>query len=195
PAGCVPALPCLISTMRRIRRPIPTPILSSPVPAISSRCRRRRRKFRSLKRSSAPCWRWRARASPSLSICRRWRCCEVGRQRSDLGGRMVNAKAPKDSDSHLKSDIRRLASDHLVIATHNPGKLAEMRELLVPYGITAKSAGELNLVEPDENGMTFVEKARLKTGAAPRAPRLPAPADASRLAVPAPARPPRPPSG
>src|SRR5262249_57932458 len=114
---------------------------------------------------------------------------------ADVGGRMVNAKAPKGSDSHLTSDIRPLTSDHLVIATHNPGKLAEMRELLAPYGITVKSAGELNLVEPDENGMTFDENARIKAGAAPRAPRLPAPADASRLAVPAPARPPRPPSG
>jgi len=96
---------------------------------------------------------------------------------------MVNAKAPKGSDSHLTSDIRPLTSDHLVIATHNPGKLAEMRELLAPYGITVKSAGELNLVEPDENGMTFGENARIKAGAAARAARLPALADDSGLAV------------
>jgi XTP/dITP diphosphohydrolase len=96
---------------------------------------------------------------------------------------MVNANAPNGSDSHLKSDIRRLASDHLVIATHNRGKLAEMRELLAPYGITAKSASELNLVEPDENGMTFGENARIKAEAAARAARLPALADDSGLAV------------
>ena len=96
---------------------------------------------------------------------------------------MVNAKAPKGSDSHLTSGIRPLTSDHLVIATHNPGKLAEMRELLAPYGITVKSAGELDLVEPDENGMTFGENACIKAETAAHAARLPALADDSGLAV------------
>ena len=40
----------------------------------------------------------------------------------------------------------------IVIATHNPGKLREMRELLTPYGVEAVSAGELGLAEPDETG-------------------------------------------
>jgi XTP/dITP diphosphohydrolase len=71
----------------------------------------------------------------------------------------------------------------LVIATHNSGKLAEMRELLAPYGVTAQSAGELNLVEPDESGMTFAENARIKAQAAARAAGLPALADDSGLAV------------
>ena len=96
---------------------------------------------------------------------------------------MVNAEAPKGSDSHLTSGIRPLTSDHLVIATHNPGKLAEMRELLAPYRITVKSAGELDLVEPDENGMTFGENACIKAEAAAHAARLPALADDSGLAV------------
>ena len=39
-----------------------------------------------------------------------------------------------------------------MIATHNPGKLAEMRELLAPHGIEAVSAGELDLHEPEETG-------------------------------------------
>jgi XTP/dITP diphosphohydrolase len=71
----------------------------------------------------------------------------------------------------------------LVIATHNPGKLAEMRELLAPYGIDATSAGELGLAEPDETGMTFRDNARIKAEAAAKATGLPAFADDSGLAV------------
>ena len=71
----------------------------------------------------------------------------------------------------------------LVIATHNPGKLAEMRELLAPYGIDAISAGELGLKEPEETGMTFRDNARIKAEAAAKAAGLPAFADDSGLAV------------
>ena len=70
-----------------------------------------------------------------------------------------------------------------MIATHNPGKLAEMRELLAPYGIDATSAGELGLPEPDETGMTFRDNARIKAQAATQATGLPAFADNSGLAV------------
>jgi XTP/dITP diphosphohydrolase len=84
---------------------------------------------------------------------------------------------------HPTSVVRRLNSDRVVIATHNPGKLAEMRELLAPYGIAAISAGELALAEPDENGMTFVENACIKALAAAKAAKLPALADDSGLVV------------
>ena len=77
----------------------------------------------------------------------------------------------------------RLIVGRLVIATHNAGKLAEMRELLAPYGIDAISAGELGLPEPDETGMTFRDNARIKAQAAARAAALPAFADDSGLAV------------
>jgi XTP/dITP diphosphohydrolase len=77
----------------------------------------------------------------------------------------------------------RRITGRLVIATHNPGKLAEMRELLAPYGIEATSAGELGLAEPDETGMTFRDNARIKAGAASRATGLPAFADDSGLVV------------
>jgi XTP/dITP diphosphohydrolase len=70
-----------------------------------------------------------------------------------------------------------------VIATHNPGKLAEMRELLTPYGIDAISAGELDLPEPDEDGMSFRDNARIKAQAAALATGLPAFADDSGLVV------------
>jgi XTP/dITP diphosphohydrolase len=70
-----------------------------------------------------------------------------------------------------------------VIATHNPGKLAEMRELLAPFGIDAVSAGELGLPEPDETGLTFHDNARIKAHAAATASKLPAFADDSGVVV------------
>jgi XTP/dITP diphosphohydrolase len=79
--------------------------------------------------------------------------------------------------------MHRRIEGRLVIATHNPGKLAEMRELLAPYGIEAVSAGELGLGEPDETGKTFTANARIKAVAAARAARLPAFADDSGLVV------------
>lgn len=70
-----------------------------------------------------------------------------------------------------------------MIATHNPGKLAEMRELLAPYGIEAISAADLKLGEPEETGTTFQANARIKAIAAANATGLPAFADNSGLAV------------
>jgi XTP/dITP diphosphohydrolase len=95
---------------------------------------------------------------------------------------MVNMPKPS-TEPHLTSDICLLTSDRLVIATHNPGKLAEMRDLLAPYGIAAISAAELALAEPDENGMSFSENACIKAVAAAKAARLPALADDSGLVV------------
>jgi XTP/dITP diphosphohydrolase len=77
----------------------------------------------------------------------------------------------------------RRITERLVIATHNPGKLAEMRELLAPYGIDAIAAGELGLGEPDETGTTFRDNARIKAQAAAAVAKLPAFADDSGLAV------------
>jgi XTP/dITP diphosphohydrolase len=71
----------------------------------------------------------------------------------------------------------------LVVATHNAGKLREIRELLAPLGFTAKSAGELGLPEPEETGTTFAANAELKARAAADASGLPALADDSGLAV------------
>jgi XTP/dITP diphosphohydrolase len=71
----------------------------------------------------------------------------------------------------------------VVIATHNPGKLAELRELLAPYGIAAQSAGELGLSEPKETGKTFAANARIKAMAAAKATDRPAFADDSGLVV------------
>lgn len=79
--------------------------------------------------------------------------------------------------------MHRRIKGRLVIATHNPGKLAEMRELLAPYGVEAISAGELDLSEPEETGDSFEANARIKAVAAARAAHLPAFADDSGLVV------------
>jgi len=79
--------------------------------------------------------------------------------------------------------MHRPITGRLVIATHNAGKLVEMRELLALYGVEAVSASELNLPEPEETGPTFAANARIKAEAAARAAQLPAFADDSGLVV------------
>jgi XTP/dITP diphosphohydrolase len=80
------------------------------------------------------------------------------------------------------SNHRRI-SGRLVIATHNAGKLAEMRDLLAPYGVDVVSAAELKLSEPEETGTSFRDNARIKASAATQAAGLPAFADDSGLVV------------
>jgi XTP/dITP diphosphohydrolase len=77
----------------------------------------------------------------------------------------------------------RRISGRLVIATHNPGKLVERRELLALYGVAAVSAGDLGLPEPEETGTTFRANARIKAQAAAQGANMPAFADDSGLAV------------
>lgn len=79
--------------------------------------------------------------------------------------------------------MSRRLTGRVVIATHNPGKLAEMRDLLAPFGVEAVSAGELGLPEPDETGTMFSENAAIKARAAADATGLPAFADDSGLCV------------
>ncbi|MCW2274890.1 RdgB/HAM1 family non-canonical purine NTP pyrophosphatase [Rhodoblastus acidophilus] len=79
--------------------------------------------------------------------------------------------------------MSRRLTGKLVIATHNAGKLREMRELLAPYGVEAVSAGELGLAEPEETGSDFVSNALIKARAAAKAANLPAFADDSGLCV------------
>jgi len=79
--------------------------------------------------------------------------------------------------------MRRKLAGKVVIATHNPGKLVEMRELLALHGVEAISASELKLPEPEETGKTFLENAHIKAAAAAKAAKLPALADDSGLTV------------
>lgn len=79
--------------------------------------------------------------------------------------------------------MSRKLTGPVVIATHNPGKLAEMRDLLAPFSIAAQSAGELGLGEPRETGKTFAANARIKALAAANATGNAAFADDSGLVV------------
>jgi XTP/dITP diphosphohydrolase len=79
--------------------------------------------------------------------------------------------------------MRRLTERKLVVASHNPGKVREIAELLAPYGIEASAAAALGLDEPEETETTFAGNAILKAKAAARAARIPALADDSGLCV------------
>ena len=76
---------------------------------------------------------------------------------------------------------RRFTEPRLVLASHNPGKLAELQALLAPHGVAITSSRELGLPEPSETGLTFAANARLKAQAAAQASGLPALADDSGL--------------
>lgn len=79
--------------------------------------------------------------------------------------------------------MKLAAGSTLVIASHNAGKVREIRELLAPFGLTIKGAAELGLPEPEETGATFVENALLKARAAAAASGEISLADDSGLAV------------
>ncbi len=78
--------------------------------------------------------------------------------------------------------IRRIG-ESLVIATHNEGKLREISALLEPLGIACTGAAELDLPEPEETGVTFIDNAELKARTAADLSGLPALADDSGLCV------------
>lgn len=79
--------------------------------------------------------------------------------------------------------MRKFDGDTLLIATHNAGKLEEMRELLAPFGVSVTGAADHNLPEPDETETTFIGNARIKAHAAARATGLPALSDDSGIEV------------
>jgi XTP/dITP diphosphohydrolase len=78
---------------------------------------------------------------------------------------------------------RKLTPGQIVIASHNAGKVREIRALVEPYGVVPVSAGDLGLAEPEETGTTFADNALLKAHAAAQASGLPALADDSGLCV------------
>ncbi|MGH6807128.1 MAG: RdgB/HAM1 family non-canonical purine NTP pyrophosphatase [Ensifer adhaerens] len=79
--------------------------------------------------------------------------------------------------------MRTLDDKTLVVASHNAGKIREIRDLIGPLGFEAKSAADLNFVEPDETGTTFEENATIKALASAKASGLPALSDDSGLAI------------
>lgn len=76
-----------------------------------------------------------------------------------------------------------LNGSKLVVASHNQGKIREIRELLEPFGLEVVSAADLDLPEPEETGSTFEANAELKAVAAVEACGLPCLADDSGLVV------------
>src|SRR5207253_4864720 len=106
--------------------------------------------------------------------------CQIGRAAEDRGD--VSAM-PRELAAASATKMHRALSGPLVIATHNPGKLEELRELIAPYRVEAVSAAELGLAEPAESGRRFGENARIKATAAAAAASLPAFADDSGLVV------------
>ena len=64
---------------------------------------------------------------------------------------------------------RTLKNQTIILATHNKGKLEEFAQLLSPFGVDIKSAGELGLGEPVETESTFRGNALIKAGAACKA--------------------------
>lgn len=79
--------------------------------------------------------------------------------------------------------LRLSRATRLVVASHNPGKVWEINQLIAPYGLDAVSASELGLAEPEETETTFEGNARLKAIAAAAGSGLPALADDSGLEV------------
>ncbi len=79
--------------------------------------------------------------------------------------------------------MRKLTEKRLLVATHNKGKLDEIRAMLAPYGIEVTSAGEMNLPEPVETEDSFIDNARIKARAAMQATGLPVLADDSGITV------------
>lgn len=73
----------------------------------------------------------------------------------------------------------------LVLATSNPGKLAEFTEIFAPFGTTVVGQGTLGIDAPEETGRSFIENAILKARHASRIANRPALADDSGLVVPA----------
>ncbi|WDZ76938.1 RdgB/HAM1 family non-canonical purine NTP pyrophosphatase [Ensifer adhaerens] len=79
--------------------------------------------------------------------------------------------------------MRKLDNKTLIVASHNAGKIREIRDLIGPLGFEAKSAADLNFIEPDETGTTFEENATIKALASAKASGLPALSDDSGLAI------------
>ena len=84
----------------------------------------------------------------------------------------------------MSTPLRKLKrGDRLVVASHNPGKIVEINDLVRPFGVEAVSAGTLGIPEPEETEPTFAGNARLKALHCARASGLPALSDDSGLEV------------
>ena len=78
---------------------------------------------------------------------------------------------------------RKFTESKILFATHNAGKLEELRGLFAPFGVEVVGAAELDLPEPEETETTFVGNARIKAHAATKATGIPALSDDSGIEV------------
>ncbi len=105
------------------------------------------------------------------------------------GGRSIYCRDPAGNSVEFAEPRiwglprRSLRNQKLVVASHNPGKVKEIDELLGPFGVEAVSAGSLGLPEPEETGTTFEANAELKSQAAAKGSGRVALADDSGLCV------------
>lgn len=79
--------------------------------------------------------------------------------------------------------MRKLETKTIVVASHNAGKIAEIADLIGPFGFSTKSAAELRFAEPDETGTTFEENATIKALASAKASGLPSLSDDSGIVI------------
>ncbi len=86
-------------------------------------------------------------------------------------------------DSLRDKTLRDRIGDTLVIASHNAGKISEIATLLAPFGITATSAADYGLIEPEETEDNFIGNARIKAHFAAKETGLPALADDSGICI------------
>ncbi len=78
---------------------------------------------------------------------------------------------------------RQFDAARLIVASHNPGKITEIADLICPLGISVVGAAGLGLVPPDETGTTFAANAQIKSMFAATSINEPALADDSGLVV------------
>src|SRR5256885_16978873 len=109
----------------------------------------------------------------------------AGRRTIDLFPRPRRQLPGVRRAAHMEARMaRRLKrGTRLVVASHNPGKVREILDLVAPHGLGVVSATELGLAEPEETGSTFADNAQLKAEAAARGAGLPARSGASGLEV------------
>lgn len=105
------------------------------------------------------------------------------------GGRSIYCRDPAGNSVEFAEPriwglpLRSLRGEKLVVASHNPGKVREINELLGPFGVDVVSAASAKLAEPEETGTTFEANAQLKAEAAAQASGMAALADDSGLCV------------
>jgi len=79
---------------------------------------------------------------------------------------------------------RVFEGNKLVIASHNEGKIKEIRDLLKPLKIDVLSAKDFKMIEPDENGVSFEENALIKSSFVSKQSGLPSLSDDSGICFP-----------